>query len=61
MPGMVLSAKAMLDVYPVPSEDQVREHMDGNLCRCTGYQKVYQALDKVIEQNREATDNTAQG
>jgi aerobic-type carbon monoxide dehydrogenase small subunit (CoxS/CutS family) len=48
IPGMVLSAKAMLDENPSPKEEEVREHMDGNLCRCTGYVKIWGALQRVI-------------
>ena len=49
IPGMVMSAKAMLDEDPKPDDDKVREMMDGNLCRCTGYEKIWDALHKVIE------------
>jgi carbon-monoxide dehydrogenase small subunit len=44
IPGMILSAKACLDDHPQPSEAQVREALAGNLCRCTGYQKVVDAV-----------------
>jgi len=43
-PGAMLSAKALLDEIPHPSEVQVREALDGNLCRCTGYVKQVQAV-----------------
>src|SRR6266478_8692010 len=43
IPGMILSAKAYLDEHPRPSEAQVREALAGNLCRCTGYQKIVDA------------------
>jgi carbon-monoxide dehydrogenase small subunit len=43
-PGMVLSAKALLDENPNPSEQEVREAIAGNLCRCTGYQKIVEAI-----------------
>ena len=43
-PGMVLSAKALLDQYPTPSESQLRTALSGNLCRCTGYQKIIRAV-----------------
>ena len=44
IPGMILSAKAYLDDHPRPTEDQVREALAGNLCRCTGYQKIVDAV-----------------
>jgi aerobic carbon-monoxide dehydrogenase small subunit len=44
IPGMILSAKACLDEHPRPSEAQVREALAGNLCRCTGYQKIVDAV-----------------
>jgi len=43
-PGMVLSAKALLDENPRPDELEVREAIVGNLCRCTGYQKIVEAI-----------------
>lgn len=46
-PGMVLSAKALLDQDPHPCEAKAREHMDGVLCRCTGYEKIWTAFRKV--------------
>jgi aerobic-type carbon monoxide dehydrogenase small subunit (CoxS/CutS family) len=42
--GMVISAKALLDRHPDPSEDQVREMLGGHLCRCTGYKKPVEAV-----------------
>ena len=44
IPGMILSAKAYLDEQPRPSEAQIREALAGNLCRCTGYQKIVDAV-----------------
>jgi len=44
IPGMILAAKAYLDEHPSPSEDAVREALAGNLCRCTGYQKIAEAV-----------------
>jgi len=43
-PGMVLSAKALLDKNPKPKEIEVREALVGNFCRCTGYQKIVEAV-----------------
>ena len=44
IPGMILSAKAYLDDHPGPTEAQIREALAGNLCRCTGYQKIVDAV-----------------
>jgi carbon-monoxide dehydrogenase small subunit len=46
-PGMILTAKAFLDENPHPSEGQVRKAISGNLCRCTGYVKILQAILSV--------------
>jgi carbon-monoxide dehydrogenase small subunit len=43
-PGMLLAAKSLLDRQPRPSEEHVREALDGNLCRCTGYKKIIEAV-----------------
>ncbi|HYV37085.1 MAG TPA: (2Fe-2S)-binding protein, partial [Gemmataceae bacterium] len=43
-PGFLVAAKALLDKYPKPSEDQVRHYLAGNLCRCTGYDKIVRAV-----------------
>jgi len=43
-PGMILSAKALLDRRPDPGEGEIREALGGNLCRCTGYQKIVEAV-----------------
>ena len=46
-PGMVLKAKALLDSNPSPSRQEIREGMVGNLCRCTGYFKIVNAVEKA--------------
>jgi carbon-monoxide dehydrogenase small subunit len=43
-PGMLISAKALLDQNPAPSEDEIRIALSGNLCRCTGYQGIVRAV-----------------
>ncbi|MCX8110488.1 MAG: (2Fe-2S)-binding protein [Syntrophorhabdaceae bacterium] len=43
-PGMVLSAKSLLEKNPKPTEMEIREAISGNLCRCTGYQKIVEAI-----------------
>jgi carbon-monoxide dehydrogenase small subunit len=48
-PGMILTAKALLDENPTPTEHEVREAIAGNICRCTGYVKIVQAILAVSE------------
>ncbi len=43
-PGMIISAKALLDENPNPTEDEIREALSGNLCRCTGYAQIVEAV-----------------
>ncbi len=49
-PGMVLSAKALLDENPNPTEEEIRNAISGNLCRCTGYIQIIQAIKAVGQQ-----------
>jgi len=46
-PGMILSAKALLDENPSPTELEIRTALSGNLCRCTGYQKIVEAVQEA--------------
>ena len=46
-PGMVVSAKALLDNHPQPSRMEIREGISGNLCRCTGYTKIVEAIEEA--------------
>ena len=43
-PGMIVAAKALLDEHPAPSSEEVRHWMEGNICRCTGYQSIVDAI-----------------
>ena len=47
-PGQIVAAKALLDSNPNPSEDEIREWMTGNLCRCTGYYQIIESIVKAI-------------
>ncbi len=49
-PGMVLSAKALLDRMPLPSEEEIRTALAGNLCRCTGYAQIIEAVQAAAEE-----------
>ena len=54
-PGMILSAKALLDRNIDPTEKEIREALVGNLCRCTGYAKIVEAIQRAsVQMKREA-------
>jgi carbon-monoxide dehydrogenase small subunit len=48
-PGFLVSAKALLDRNPDPSEEEIRLHLAGNLCRCTGYDKIIRAVQDAAK------------
>lgn len=48
-PGMVLAAKALLDSNPNPTRDEIKKALAGNLCRCTGYQQIFEAIEKAAK------------
>lgn len=51
-PGMIMSAKALLDKNPNPSEEEIREGIQGNLCRCTGYKQIIESILAASERMR---------
>lgn len=51
-PGMILTSKALLDKKKRPTEAEIRKALSGNLCRCTGYQKIVEAVDQAAGQSR---------
>lgn len=53
-PGMIMSAKALFDANPTPTDEDIRIHMDGNLCRCTGYEKIWAAVRSLRNQKTAA-------
>ena len=55
-PGMILAAKALLDRHPDPSEEQVREALAGNYCRCTGYRKPVEAVLAAASKRKRPTE-----
>jgi aerobic-type carbon monoxide dehydrogenase small subunit (CoxS/CutS family) len=51
-PGVLMSAKALLDSNPHPSEEEIREAISGNLCRCTGYQQIVEAIADAASETK---------
>lgn len=49
-PGMIMSAKSLLDAHPSPGDDEIREALVGNLCRCTGYVQIVDAIREASGQ-----------
>ncbi|CAN5784928.1 (2Fe-2S)-binding protein [soil metagenome] len=54
-PGILMSAAALLEQNTSPNRDEIREALSGNLCRCTGYTKILDAVEMAAERLREAT------
>lgn len=55
IPGMIVSALAMLEENPDADENDMVRHQDGNLCRCTGYEKIEDAIKSVVNRKRGAS------
>ena len=55
-PGMILGTKALLDQRPDPSDEEIRDALEGQLCRCTGYVKIIDAVRLAAERLREGGD-----
>jgi len=53
-PGILVTAKALLDREPHPTREQIREALSGLLCRCTGYQQIFESVEAAIERASEA-------
>jgi carbon-monoxide dehydrogenase small subunit len=51
-PGMIVTAKALLDKVPNPNDLQIRQAISGNLCRCTGYKKIVEAIEDVASKSQ---------
>jgi carbon-monoxide dehydrogenase small subunit len=49
-PGMIMMGKALLDENPRPTEDQIREYIRGNICRCTGYTQIVKAIQECSKE-----------
>jgi carbon-monoxide dehydrogenase small subunit len=55
-PGMIMTASAFLDRNPNPTDDEIRHALEGNLCRCTGYQNIVKAVQYAAKQRRGGAD-----
>ena len=55
-PGMILAAKALLLENPAPTREEIKESISGNLCRCTGYKKIIDAIEEVASKGDERAD-----
>jgi aerobic carbon-monoxide dehydrogenase small subunit len=53
-PGMIMTAKSLLEKKPRPSEAEIRESISGNICRCTGYNKIVEAIQYAADKLQEA-------
>src|SRR6187200_3254105 len=53
-PGILVTAKALLDEHPHPTREQIKDALSGNLCRCTGYQQIFEAVEAAIERTTHA-------
>jgi carbon-monoxide dehydrogenase small subunit len=53
-PGMIMGAKAMLAEFPDPTREQIQWYLKGNLCRCTGYKKIVEAIQAAAAEMRRA-------
>lgn len=51
-PGFIMATKALLDENPAPTEAEIREYLNGNLCRCTGYVNIVKAVQRAAEAMR---------
>jgi carbon-monoxide dehydrogenase small subunit len=58
-PGMIMSAKALLDENPSPTEEEIRMAIAGNICRCTGYTKIVQAIGEAAKVMRGEVEKCA--
>ena len=52
-PGMIMAAVSLLEKYPSPTDAQIREGLSGNLCRCTGYTKIFESVVRAVQIQQE--------
>ena len=51
-PGMLMTGEEIIKKFPLSSDDEIRQHLSGNLCRCTGYQNIVTAVREAAKQMR---------
>jgi len=61
IPGMIMRTKALLESNPDPDDEEIRDALSGNLCRCTGYEKILDAVTDAADHVASATDMAADG
>ena len=54
-PGFLMMSKALLDAHPGAEHEEITEHLEGNICRCTGYRPIVEAVESVAQQQRAET------
>lgn len=54
-PGILMTAKALLEKEPAPSRERIKEAISGNLCRCTGYQQIFEAIEEAAKRMHESS------
>ncbi len=57
-PGILMTAKALLEHEPNPSRERIKEAISGNLCRCTGYQQIFEAIEEAAKMNEGMSDES---
>ena len=57
-PGILMTAKALLEHEPSPSRERIKEAISGNLCRCTGYQQIFEAIEERERLRRRMSDES---
>jgi xanthine dehydrogenase iron-sulfur cluster and FAD-binding subunit A len=60
IPGMIISAKALIEKNPKPTQEEVEYALDGNICRCAGYPKIFDAVHKAAQAMRQGSKKIIQ-
>jgi len=57
-PGLILTAKALIDENPNPTKEEIRRYIKGNLCRCTGYVKIVEAISSAVARTKDTSEES---